>query len=277
MLQRLQLPAGLDGNVWRYANLAAANRRHRHAELELNLVTRGRGTYLLGASRYEIHRGDLLLLFPAQEHVLIEQSADFEMWIAVFRRRAVKRCAVDRGTRPLLQRQFSGDTCRRLMHQDLARIEELFTEISAACEEPGLLNAGLSYALLHAWKCFERAAAVEVHTIHPAVERAARIIRSGGDGCSLTELARQAGISASRLSRLFPQQTGATIVEFRNRQRLERFHEAYERDPHRNLLNAALEAGFGSYAQFHRVFRELVGCSPRAYGQRRKLEAELRP
>src|ERR1700733_5448191 len=156
MLQRLQLPTGLDGNVWRYANLAAANRRHRHAELELNLVTRGRGTYLLGANRYEIHRGDLLWLFPAQEHVLIEQSADFEMWIAVFRRRAVKRCAVDRGTRPLLQRQFSGDTCRRLMQQDLARIEELFTELSAACGEPGLLNAGLGYTLLHAWKCFER-------------------------------------------------------------------------------------------------------------------------
>jgi AraC-like DNA-binding protein len=138
------------------------------------------------------------------------------------------------------------------------------------------LNAGLAYALLLAWKCFERAAAVQAHTIHPAVERAARIIRSGGDGYSLEEIARQAGISTSRLSRLFPLQTGTTIVEFRNRQRLERFHETYQRDPHRNLLEAALEAGFGSYAQFHRVFRKLVGCPPKDYAQCRKTDAAFR-
>jgi AraC-like DNA-binding protein len=31
------------------------------------------------------------------------------------------------------------------------------------------------------------------------------------------------------------------------------------------LLDAALEAGFGSYAQFHRVYRKLVGTAPRDY------------
>lgn len=31
------------------------------------------------------------------------------------------------------------------------------------------------------------------------------------------------------------------------------------------LLEAALEAGFGSYAQFHRVFRAQVHASPRDY------------
>ena len=41
MLQRLKLPSSLEGKAWRYANPAGANRRHHHAELELNLVTRG--------------------------------------------------------------------------------------------------------------------------------------------------------------------------------------------------------------------------------------------
>ncbi|GGH08990.1 hypothetical protein GCM10011586_26790 [Silvibacterium dinghuense] len=252
--------------MWRYASLATANRRHRHAELELNLVTRGKGLYLLGARRYEIRRGDLLWLFPAQEHVLIEQTADFAMWIAVFRRRAVKRWAVDRAARPLLQRELQGEACRRLVRQELERSEQLFQELAATDCDPGLKNAGLGYALLHAWKCFEQAAAVPAQALHPAVERAAKIIRSGGDGYSLQELARQAGISTSRLSRLFPQQTGTTIVEFRNRQRVQRFQQERERNPHRNLLDAALDAGFGSYAQFHRVFREMVGCSPKEYG-----------
>ncbi len=113
MQQRLHIPPTLDGGLWRYANQASANRRHTHVELELNLVTRGHGTYLLGSRRYRIHRGDLLWLFPAQDHVLIEQSAEFEMWIAVFRRRALKRTATDPAARPLLKPQFEGEPCKQ--------------------------------------------------------------------------------------------------------------------------------------------------------------------
>jgi AraC-like DNA-binding protein len=32
-----------------------------------------------------------------------------------------------------------------------------------------------------------------------------------------------------------------------------------------NLLEAALEAGFGSYSHFHRVFRAQLHATPRAY------------
>src|SRR6185312_16075509 len=154
MLQRLKLPGNLDGMAWRYANPARANRRHHHAELELNLVTCGTGTYLLGNRHYQIRRGDLLWLFPAQEHVLIEQTPDFEMWIVVFRRRLIKRSATDPPSLPLLQRSFAGDTCRRLRQQDFIRSEELFTQLTETANEAGLLNAGLAYVLLHAWKCF---------------------------------------------------------------------------------------------------------------------------
>lgn len=267
MLQRLQLPPAFDGNVWRYAHAASANRRHHHVELELNLVTQGKGTYLLGNKRYEIRRGDLMWLFPAQEHVLFEQTSDFAMWIAVFRRRAVRRCAIDASAKPLQQRTLGGETCRRLTQHDLSRFEELFVELSSASDEPGLMNAGLGYVLLHAWKCFQRATDVPMRELHPAIERAARMIRDDAADYSLDELAHRAGLSPSRLSRLFKEQTGSTMVDFRNRQRIERFQELYEGSQRRTLLDAALEAGFGSYPQFHRVFREIVGCSPKEYAQ----------
>ena len=269
MLQHLQLPAELDGSIWQYANLATANRRHHHAELELNLVTRGRGTYLIGSRKYEIRRGDLLWLFPAQEHVLIEQTADFGMWITVFRRRAIKASAVDPSARPLLQRIYSGETCRRLKPQDLNRLEDTFTDLSSAStDERGLINAGLRYVLLQAWKCFQEATDVPVHELHPAVERAAGMLRSEGAGLTLDQLAAKVGLSPSRLSRLFKQQTGTNLVDVRNRQRVERFQRIYEDGRRHTLLDAAFEAGFGSYPQFHRVFRQVVGCSPGEYARR---------
>jgi AraC-like DNA-binding protein len=50
---------------------------------------------------------------------------------------------------------------------------------------------------------------------------------------------------------------------YRNRLRIEKFLELAVRSG--NLLQAALDAGFGSYAQFSRVFRQQMGVSPRGY------------
>ncbi len=271
MLQRLKLPANLDGKAWPYANPAGANRRHHHAELELNLVTHGTGTYLLGNRQYRIRRGDLLWLFPAQEHVLFEQTPDFQMWVVVFRRRLIKRSATDPSSLPLLQRTFSGETCRRLRQNEIARFEELFSGLSKNTDQPGLLNATLAYTLLHAWKCFEQAGEVPARNIHPAVESTARLLLSDDNSYSLSQFARHARLSPSRLSRLFKQQTGLSIVEFRNRQRIQRFLDRYEVSGERaksTLLEGALAAGFGSYPQFHRVFRQVTGCSPAEYRRR---------
>jgi AraC-like DNA-binding protein len=262
---RLHLPANLDGKVWRYANLATANRRHTHVELELNLVTRGSGTYLLGSRRYQIRRGDLLWLFPTQEHVLIEQTKDFQMWISVFKRRAIKRAATDKNHLVLLKPQLVGEACKRLTQQDLHRLEALFEDLASASSQPGLLNAGLSYALLHAWRCFQAAGDVPVRDVHPAVERAARLIRDRSAALPLAKLAHEAGLSSARLSRLFKQQTGFAMVEFRNRNRIDRFLHLYGTGQRITMLDAALEAGFGSYAQFHRIFKRVMGVSPGEY------------
>ena len=264
MRQQLELPAEWDGDLWHYSQQGRANAMHHHAELEFNLVTQGVGLYLLANRKYEIRRGDLLWLFPAQEHVLIEQSSDFEMWIGVFKPRTVRRVATDANARVLRQANASGDYCRRLAQRDFARLETLFAEIAATHGKRALFNAGLSYALLGAWQHFEHAADVPVHDIHPAVEKAARLIRDETT-LSLDELARRSGLSAHRLSRLFKLQTGVALVDFRNRQRVEKFLQIYGTGQRLKMLDAALEAGFGSYPQFHRVFKRVIGCSPGEY------------
>ncbi len=265
MRQQLKLPAQLDGNLWHYRHQGRANAMHHHAELEFNLVTQGHGLYLLANRKYQVRRGDLLWLFPAQEHVLIEQSADFEMWIGVAKPATVRRIATDAGAKVLLQKNPNGEFCRRLPQPGFVQMESLLTEIAGANERAGLFNAGLGYALLAAWQHFEHAADVPVHDVHPAVERAARHIRDKNNTLGLNELAKHAGLSAPRLSRLFKQQTGIALVDFRNRQRVEKFLALYRTGQRMTMLEAALESGFGSYPQFHRVFKRVLGCSPGAY------------
>jgi len=265
MRQKLELPAGLDGNLWHYRHHGRANAMHHHAELEFNLVTQGRGLYLLANRKYQIRRGDLLWLFPAQEHVLIEQSPDFEMWIGIAKPRAVRRLATDVAAKVLREANPAGEYCRRLPQPVFARLETLLAEIAATRKQSGFFNAGLGYALLAAWQSFESAADVPVHDVHPAVDRAARYIRDKNNTLSLAELARHAGLSPARLSRLFKRQTGIALVDFRNRQRIEQFLAIYGAGQRTTMLEAALEAGFGSYPQFHRVFKRVLGCSPGEY------------
>jgi len=265
MRQLLRLPAGLDGNLWLHRDHGGILSMHHHPELEFNLVTRGRGVYLLANRKFQIGPGDLLWLFPAQEHVLIEQTVDFEMWIAVFKPKAVRRVTIDAAAKVLREANPGGDYCRRLHRDDQGKVEALLAAIAGAHDRAGLFNAGLSYALLEAWRCFEHAADVPAQDVHPAVEKAARIIRDNPESMSAEDLGRRAGLSPGRLSRLFKQQTGVALVDYRNRQRIERFLALYGAGQRRTMIDAALEAGFGSYPQFHRVFKRMIGCAPGSY------------
>jgi AraC-like DNA-binding protein len=83
------------------------------------------------------------------------------------------------------------------------------------------------------------------------------------DPCaSGASLARDLSISPGYLARSFKSEVGISLVEYRHRRLMARFFEAVERGQ-RNLLAAALDAGFSSYTQFHRVYRKMFGKSPR--------------
>lgn len=81
-------------------------------------------------------------------------------------------------------------------------------------------------------------------------------------------IAKALGTTADRLGRVFKSEMGETLQDYRNRLRLERFFAVVEPEGG-NLLRAALDAGFGSYAQFHRVFHTAFDCAPIEYLRRR--------
>jgi AraC-like DNA-binding protein len=93
-----------------------------------------------------------------------------------------------------------------------------------------------------------------------------RVLRALNDELPLTgeRLAGEFGVSSGHLARCFKREMGVSLVDYRNRMRLDKFFEVIQRGSNTtNLLDAALEAGFGSYAQFHRVYRRFVGSTPR--------------
>ncbi len=78
------------------------------------------------------------------------------------------------------------------------------------------------------------------------------------------QLARRFRVSSGHLARTFKAEVGTSLVEYRNRLRLERFFTVMQAGQP-NLNEAALQAGFGSYAQFLRVHRQITGVVPSEY------------
>ncbi|MFC1641691.1 helix-turn-helix domain-containing protein [Myxococcota bacterium] len=103
----------------------------------------------------------------------------------------------------------------------------------------------------------------QVSPRHPLLRRAVRML-AGDPSLGGNEISAQLEVSLSRLARLFKSELGMSLVDYRNQLRLERFMILVD-SGRTNLLEAALAAGFGSYAQFHRVFRALRGKTPREY------------
>ena len=291
MLEDLKLRGKYDGFLF----LADAARgipwlkTHQHAELEINLVVRGSVTYVIGKSRYKFHQGECLWLFPGQPHRCIDRSADALYYVVSFKPSLIARtCHLEENSilkksRPpknavlhtmlppakfglirgimdtLVEGGFDSDTLNREVGYGLT------TGFRYEHSQPDLLNSGLAHILQLAWDC-QLASVTESRAtqLHSSVVRALDILKKESESDCLKTLARECGVSGAYLSRTFKQQVGVPINRYRNTMRLERFWEIRNKATrHMTLSEAVYEAGFGSYAQFSKVYRATFGRCPR--------------
>lgn len=223
---------------------------HSHPELELNLVVSGRGTYFLKDGQHDLRPGALVWLLPNQQHRLI-RSAELDMWVVTVPSASCSDHLLEQA------RQYPA---RILANDDAIALDRLLSHISQDTDEPSLYRAGIDYAVRSAIHASVTSAGPAPKPLHPAVIQTLMLLRSDSPPPNSAGLAKQCGVTADYLGQLLMEQTGRGIVEWRNRIRLERFHKYYPEN--RDLLTAALAAGFGSYTQFHRVFVELIGTTP---------------
>jgi AraC-like DNA-binding protein len=188
------------------------------------------------------------------------------------RPRLVRRVLPAEDARSLLGSGDGADEAglaRTLPPQHALALASTFSEMQRIGREPfSLHNANIGYLLARAFSAFSAADALPVWSaLHPAVAAAVRLLRAPEGNLARGALARRCGASEWHLSKLFHQQIGVSLVDFRNRCRLERFLELYD-GGRVKLSTAALEAGFGSYPQFHRVFRARMGHAPSTLARR---------
>lgn len=290
MLEDLKIDKCYDGFVF----LAEAARNpptfpsHHHRELELNLVVRGEITYLVGGRRFTFKKRTLLWLFPSQEHHLVDRSKDAQHYVAVFKPGLIKRSchgAIYQGLRRdrvdsdgVLHAVLEPQTYD-LMRQTLESVNEgsldadvlnrelgygYQSDFRFSHKDPDGLNAGLHHLLLLCWRCQSSGKVISGSiSVHPAVCKALQLLGSETNQTNFSLLARRCGVSETYLSRIFHRQMGIPLSRYRNSLRLARFWEKYRHPVQKTITEAMFSAGFGSYAQFYKVFAQAYGRGPR--------------
>ena len=238
---------------------------HAHDTLEINLVLRGSGQVLLENRRYPLLPGHLIWLWPGQRHVPSDWSSDMRLWIVEWQPGAFGRLQKARRRDIPAPGDPTAPFCRRLAAPVLQRLDGLLAAV-AARPRPDAFNRGLDFALFALWDEFLAAEPVaDCAAFHPKLETVLGLLADPDSELTQAQLAQRVNLSPYYLSDVFRRQTGLTIPAYRNRLHLQEFFRRFQAHPEIRLLQHALDAGFGSYAQFYRVFTEALGLPPREW------------
>ena len=238
---------------------------HSHPSPEVNLVLRGSGQVLLENRRYPLLPGHLVWLWPGQRHVPSLWSADMLLWVVEWHSPRPARLLASRSKDSPPPGDASLPYCRRLSAPALRRIDGLLSAL-ASCSRPDAFNRGLDFALLALWDEFLAAERVaDCAPFHPKLQAVLSLLADPDRRISQTRLAKAVHMSPGKLGDLFKAQTGLSLPAYRNQIRLQEFFRRIHARPEIRLLQHALDSGFGSYAQFYRVFTQALGATPRQW------------
>lgn len=256
--ETLPIPPGQHGIIWPHRGNHYDHPRHRHVALEVNLVVAGRGHYEVQGRCQALAPGSVLFIQPGQDHYVEERTRDFEMWILALQPELLERIERDGASSGTSD---AADSCRVLSGDDVRWLDRDILRLSGNTSR-AFLHAGLAYVMTGLDEGFRRSSSAPAAATMPEVWRCAELLEED-PSLSRDVLAERLGCNPDALSRAFPRELGVHLVDYRNRVRIRRFLRLASQRP--TLLAACLEAGFGSYPQFHRVFVAETGLTPRAY------------
>lgn len=245
---------------------------HWHRELEIVLVRSGRLHIFLNNAGYEMGAGDILFIGSGVLHRAEPEDCLYEC--VVFDPNLLGR-RLQEHVLPLL----SGESViRPFFPAQSGPVSDAVAELcrQMAGKEPhyqlavhGAL-AKLLY-LLHVGGHIHRRSHTG-RTGHQA-EIVARVVRyideNYREKITLQQLAAQAAVHEKYLCRIFKEFTGRTPIDYVNQLRID--HACIDLTlHHKNVTEAALDAGFTDMSYFTKLFRRTKGITPRDYARSRK-------
>lgn len=269
-------PYGLTCERWIPQRMRRAD---RHNEIELNLLSQGSLTYLIGGSKVIVPSGRLTVFWAALPHQIVSATGDSFYYVvtlplAWFLERNLPQSFVSR----ILHGQVLAETKTSETQYDwntFTRWEEDLTQ--AGTEYQGIIlleaEARLHRLALH---CNSKESETSSNytkplltTVHlsKAERMACHIATHYADPLTVADVAAVVRLHPGYAMTVFRKAFGLTIQQFIVQHRMIHAQRALVTSDDR-IIDIALSVGFNSLSRFNATFRNLFDCTPREFRRR---------
>ncbi len=249
-------------------------RPNRHNEIELNLLSAGSLTYLLGGDRTTIQAGRLAVFWAAIPHQIVDFNGDAPYFVVTlplidFLQSTQDVTFVNRILCGELVLDPSSDDCDPLRFQqwecDL-REQDPASGTAARLE----IQARLIRLARSLGNCSSHSRPAA--NLTRADQIACFIARHYPEPLTAQSIADAVGVHSNYAMSLFRETFGTTITSFITQHRISHAQRLLVTSEE-SILSIAMSAGFQSLSRFNEAFRKMCGCSPRDFRKSHRIQA----
>jgi AraC family transcriptional regulator, melibiose operon regulatory protein len=253
-------------------------RPDHHDEIEVNVLTEGWVTYLLGGQKMRIEGGQLGVFWAAIPHQILGFSPGISYFVATIPFAWFLQCQLpDR----FVQRLLRGEVvCQKLGASRLRHDQELFAQWEQDLAKPDdevrrvvmlemearlrRMISALPTAREVARPSRNRAAGLHGSALSKVEQMACLIARRYTEQLTAAEIGREMGLHPNYAMGLFKKAFGTTLIDYLTHHRVSHAQRLLATTDEK-IVDVAFGSGFNSISRFNEAFRRSCGCTPRAY------------
>jgi AraC family transcriptional regulator, melibiose operon regulatory protein len=246
-----------------------------HNEIQLNMLRRGRVTYMIGARKVKVVTGRLTAFWAAIPHQIIDYEKDTEYFVATlplawFLQSQLPDSLVHplmRGeviSEPLAGRAAFDTALFEQWESDLQTNGRVIRDIVTREMETRLRRLAATLAAEPAVKKPRVAAKIQVGALNKVEQMVCYIAQNYVEPITITDIGKAVVMHPNSAMRLFKRVFGTTLIDHLTHHRI--FHaKRLLATTDQKIVDVAYSSGFSSISRFNEAFRRACGCTPRDY------------
>ncbi|MBA3904160.1 MAG: AraC family transcriptional regulator, partial [Rhodocyclaceae bacterium] len=214
-------------------NPSPMHRPDHHNEIQLNMLVRGRVTYLIGAHRVSVPPGRFTAFWAAIPHQIVDYEADTEYYVATLPLAWFLQCELPealvqplmRGevvSEPRAERAAFDTALFRQWESDLQSGDKTVREIVFLEMKTRFRRLAVAQEQCKGGSARSGRGKVQVSGLNKVEQMVCFIAQSYTDPITVTDIGREAGLHPNSAMRLFKRTFGTTLVEHLTHHRI--FH-----------------------------------------------------
>jgi AraC-like DNA-binding protein len=255
-------------------------RPDHHNEIEVNVLSKGWVTYLLGGRKVRLEGGQLGVFWAAIPHQILDYAPGMNYFVVTIPFAWFLQCRLpDRFVQPLLRGEVVKE---QLSPSRLRHDQELFAQWEHDLLKPSdevhhivmLEMEGRLRRMIAAMpataaapapsKGRGRSGGLHGGELNKVEQMACLIAQRYTEQLTVTEIGKQVGLHPNYAMGLFKKAFGTTLIDYLTHHRVSHAQRLLATTDEK-IVEVAFSSGFNSISRFNEAFRRACGCTPRAY------------